>query len=195
MLSKSSHGLAKEGICRIRLAWPNCSQPPDFLQIAPILLASSSGFQCVKISQNIQEKSRSATVNLQLRPKLFLDEAKKCKEPRVCFVKRPSATPFTNWSTSTQNSLFAEGSRQGRGGRCLPGNRCSGPCGYLGRSFTFRPRVQCCVAWYNALPAHLLSTIEWVQMRALRIIYLRKLYNLLESLELRTGAVGSVWAL
>ena len=36
------------------------------------------------------------------------------------------------------------------------------------------------------------STIEWVEMRALRIIYLRKLYNLLESLELRTGAVGSV---
>ena len=120
--------------------------------------------------------------------------AKKCKEPLVRFVKRPSATSFTNWSTSTQNSSFAQGSRQ-EGGRCLPGNRCSGPCGYLRRSFTFRPRVQCCVAWYNALPAHLPSTTERVQMRALRIIYLRKLYNLLESLELRTGAVGSVWAL
>ena len=132
------------------------SHNPDFFQIAPILLASSSGFQCVKISQNIQEKLRSATVNLQLRPKLFLDEAKKCKEPRVCFVKRPSATPFTNWSTSTQNSSFAQGSRQRAAeGRCLPGNRCSGPCGYVRRSFTFRPRVQCCVAWYNALPAHL----------------------------------------
>ena len=83
----------------------------------------------------------------------------------------------------------------GGGGRCLPGNWCSGPCGYLRRFLTFRPRVQCCVAWYNALPAHLPSTIERVQMRALRIIYLRKLYNLLESLELRTGAVGSVWAL
>ena len=157
MLTKSSHGLAKEGICRLdshdqnavnrKLAvYLGVSHNPDFFQIAPILLASSSGFQCVKISQNIQEKLRSATVNLQLRPKLFLDEAKKCKEPRVCFVKRPSATRFTNWSTSTQNSLFAEGSRQGRGGRCLPGNRCSGPCGYLRRSFTFRPRVQCCVA-------------------------------------------------
>ena len=114
--------------------------------------------------------------------------AKKCKEPRLCFVKRPSATPFTNWSTSTQNSSFAQGSRQ-EGGRCLPGNRCSGPCGYLRRSFTFRPRVQCCVAWYNALPAHLLSTIERVQMRALRIIYLRKLYNLLESLENRRSGL------
>ena len=51
------------------------SHNPDFFQIAPILLASSSGFQCVKISQNIQEKLRSATVNLQLRPKLCLDEA------------------------------------------------------------------------------------------------------------------------
>ena len=125
--------------------------------------------------------------------------ATKCKEPRVRFVKRPSATPFTNWSTSTQNSSFAQGSRQGGGGggggRCLPGNRCSRPCGYLRRSFTFRPRIQCCVAWYNAFPAHLPSTIERVQMRALRIIYLRKLFNLLESLELRTGAVGSVWAL
>ena len=48
------------------------------------------------------------------------------------------------------------------------------------------------VAWH-ALPAHLPSAIERGQMRALRIIYLRKLYNyLLESLELRTGAVGSV---
>ena len=81
------------------------------------------------------------------------------------------------------------------GGRCLPGHRCSGPCGYRRRSLTFRPRVQCCVVWYNALPAHLLSTIERVQMRALRTIYLRKLYNLLESLELRTDAVGSAWAL
>ena len=127
-------------------------------------------------------------------PNFFLMKlnAKKCKEPRLCFIKRPSATPFTNWSTSTQNSSFAQGSRQEGGGRCLPGNRCSGPCGYLRRSFTFRPRVQCCVAWYNALPAHLPSTIERVQMRALRIIYLRKLYNLLESLELRAGSVGSV---
>ena len=118
--------------------------------------------------------------------------AKTCKEPLVCFVKRPSATSFMNWSTSTQNSSFAQGSTHGR---WLPGNRCSGPCCYLRRSLTFRPRVQCCVAWYNALPAHLPSTIEWVQKRALRIIYLLKLYNLLELLELRTGAVGSVWAL
>ena len=51
------------------------SHNPDFFQIARILLASSSSFQSVKISQNIQEKLRSATVNLQLRPKLFLDEA------------------------------------------------------------------------------------------------------------------------
>ena len=124
------------------------SHNPDFFQIAPILLASSSGFQCVKISQNIQEKLRSATVNLQLRPKLFLDEAKKCKEPRVCFVKRPSATPFTNWSTSTQNSSFTQGSRQwGRGGEGVSqeiGNRCSGPCGYPGylrRSFILLDKV------------------------------------------------------
>ena len=129
-------------------------------------------------------------------PNFFLMKlnGKKCKEPRLCFIKRPSATPFTNWSTSTQNSSFAQRSRQG-GERCLPWNLCSGPCGYLRRYLTFRPRVQCCMAWYNALPAHLPSTIERVQMRALRIIYLRKLYNLLESLELRTGAVGSVWAL
>ena len=66
---------------------------------------------------------------------------------------------------------------------------------YLRRSLTFRPRVHCCVAWYNALPAHLPSKIERVQMRALRIIYLWKLYNLRESLDLRTGAVSSVWAL
>ena len=59
----------------------------------------------------------------------------------------------------------------------------------------FRPRVHCCVAWYNALPAHLHSKIEWVQMRALKIIYLSKLYSLLKSLDLRTGAVSSVWAL
>ena len=26
MLTKSSHGLGKEGICGIRLAWPNCSE-------------------------------------------------------------------------------------------------------------------------------------------------------------------------
>ena len=38
------------------------------------------------------------------------------------------------------------------------------------RSLTFRPRVHCCVASYNALPAHLPSQIERVQMRALRII-------------------------
>ena len=63
------------------------------------------------------------------------------------------------------------------------------------RSLTFRPRVHCCVAWYNALPAHLPSKIERVQMRALRIIYLWKLYSLFKSLDLRTGAVSSVWAL
>ena len=47
-------------------------------------------------------------------PNLFLMKlnATKCKGPRVCFVKRPSATPFTNWSTSTQNSSFTQGSRQ-----------------------------------------------------------------------------------
>ena len=101
MLTKSSHGLVKEGICRIRivtdLQWTGSykvylgvlflsklSHNPHFFQTAPILLdeacmkyrsSSSSGFQCVKISQNIQEKLRSATVNLQLRPKRFLDEA------------------------------------------------------------------------------------------------------------------------
>ena len=63
------------------------------------------------------------------------------------------------------------------------------------RSLTFRPRVHCCVAWYNALPAHLPSKIERVQMRALRIIYLWKLYSLFKFLDLRTGAVSSVWAL
>ena len=89
------------------------------------------------------------------------------------------------------NSSFAQGSRQG-GGRCLPGNWCSGPCYYLRRSLTFRPRVHCYVAWYNALPAHLPSKLERVQKRALRIICLWKLYNLLESLDLRTG--GN-WAL
>ena len=63
------------------------------------------------------------------------------------------------------------------------------------RSLTFRPRVHCCVAWYNALPAHLPSKIERVQMRALRIIYLWKLYNLFKLLDLKTGAVSSAWAL
>ena len=42
-----------------------------------------------------------------------------------------------------------------RGGGSCPGNWCNGPCGYLRRCLTFRPRVQCCMAWYNALPAHL----------------------------------------
>ena len=72
--------------------------------------------------------------------------------------------------------------------------RCSGPCCYRRRSLTFLPRVHCCVAWYNALLAHLPKT-ERVQMRALRIIYLWTLYNLLKSLDSRTGAVSSVWAL
>ena len=79
MLTKSSHGLEKEGICRIRLVtdlqWTGSytvylgvlflsklSNDPDFFGIAPILpdeayiryrSSSSSGFQCVKISKNI----------------------------------------------------------------------------------------------------------------------------------------------
>ena len=66
MLTKSSHGLAKEGICRIRLVTDSfrlgvlflskLSNDHDFFGIAPILLdelyiryrsSSSSGFQCV----------------------------------------------------------------------------------------------------------------------------------------------------
>ena len=35
----------------------------------------------------------------------------------------------------------------------------------------------CCVVWHNALPAYLSSEIEWVQMRALRIIYPRSSYQ------------------
>ena len=35
----------------------------------------------------------------------------------------------------------------------------------------------CCVVWHNALPAHLSSEIERVQMRALRIIYPRSSYQ------------------
>ena len=64
MLIKSSLGLAKEGICRIRphdriavnrklSVYLGVSHNPDFFQIAPILLASSSGFHCVKILKNI----------------------------------------------------------------------------------------------------------------------------------------------
>ena len=56
----------------------------------------------------------------------------------------------------------------------------------------FRPRVHCCLAWYDALPAHRPSKIKRVQMPALRIIHLWKLYSLLKSLDLRTGAVSSV---
>ena len=56
-----------------------------------------------------------------------------------------------------------------------------------------------CVVWYNALPAYLSSEIERVQMRALRMIYpdldTRKPYNLLISLDLRTGAINSVWGI
>ena len=71
--------------------------------------------------------------------------------------------------------------------------RCSGPCCYLRRSLTFRPRVYCSVALYNALPAHLPSKIERVQMRAYTLdFHTRKLYNLLKSLDLRTGAMSSL---
>ena len=108
------------------------------------------------------------------------------------FGKVTLSYPLYELIKKYSNSSFAQGSRQG-GGRCLPGNWCGGPCYYMRRSLTFRPRVQCCVAWYNALPAHLPSKIERVQMRALRIICLWRLYNLLESLDLRTGTVGSVW--
>ena len=69
----------------------------------------------------------------------------------------------------------------------------SGPCCYRRRSLTFCPRARCCVAWYNALPAHLPCKIVRVQMRALKIIYLWKLYTLLKSLDLRTGAVSNLW--
>ena len=48
--------------------------------------------------------------------------AKKCKGPRLCFVKQSSATPFTNWSKGTRNSSFAQGSRKGggEGGEVFP---------------------------------------------------------------------------
>ena len=132
----------------------------------------------------------------------------------MCFLKLPSATPFTNWSTSTRKSSFAQGSRSGYPGKSemawahlglYPRLRictCRGGVSQvqwtllLSASLSyFRPRVHCCVAWYNALLAHLHSKIEWVQMRAVKIIYLSKLYSLLKSLDLRTGAVSSVWAL
>ena len=35
----------------------------------------------------------------------------------------------------------------------------------------------CCVVWHNALPGYLSSEVEWVQMRALRIIYPRSSYQ------------------
>ena len=170
--------------------------------------SSSSGFQCVTISNNIfqwlfigsdgppkPQKNEKVPLSISICVLNFfvMKLNAKCKEPQMCCVKRRSATPFMNWSTSTQNSSFAQGSRLG--GRCLSGNRCSGPGDYLRQSLTFCPRVQCWVAWYDALPAHLPSAIKRVQMRALTITYLRKLYNLLESIQLRTSAVGSVWAL
>ena len=41
------------------------------------------------------------------------------------------------------------------GGEVSPRKLVQWTCGYLRRCLTFRPRVQCSVAWYNALPAHL----------------------------------------
>ena len=124
------------------LFYSKLSHNPDFFQIAPILLdetcmkyrsSSSSGFQCVTISNNIfqwffigsdgppkPQKNEKVPLSISICVPNFFSmklNATKCKEPQVCFVKRPSATPFTNWSTSTQNSSFAQGSRQrGRGG-------------------------------------------------------------------------------
>ena len=118
------------------------SHNPDFFQIAPIYcLPVQVAFSASNIEEYIPvlvigsdgppKPKKNYEVPLSVCicvPNLFLMKlnATKCKEPRVCFVKRPSATPFTNWSTSTQNSSFTQGSRQwGRGGRCLPGNRKS----------------------------------------------------------------------
>ena len=141
MLTKSSHGLAKEGICRIRLAWPNCSQPKVISlsgcvsRFLPNCTNIACQFKWLSVCQNIEEyipvlvigtdgppkpkKNKGVPLSISICvPNFFLMKlnATKRKEPRVCFVKRPSATPFTNWSTSTQNSLFAQGSRQGSGG-------------------------------------------------------------------------------
>ena len=61
------------------------------------------------------------------------------------FGKVTLSYPLYELIKKYSNSSFAQGSRQG-GGRCLLGNWCSGPCYYMRRSLTFRPRVQCCVA-------------------------------------------------
>ena len=198
MLTKSSHGLAKEGICRIRLAWPNCSEPKviQFIWVccfsanclifpissklhqyclmkpvwSTVLRVQVAFSQC----QNIEEYIPVLVMGCDGPPEWSPRNIKKCHcqfpsashtfswwslmlksvKSHGCFVKQLSATPFTNWSTRTRNSSFAQGSRQGE--RCLPGNRCSRLCSCLRRSLTFRPRLHCCVAWYNALPAHLL---------------------------------------
>ena len=71
------------------------SHNPNFFQIAPLLLdeacmkyrsSSSNGFQCVKNEEYIPVLVIGSDV-----PNFFLMKlnAKKCKEPRVCFVKRP----------------------------------------------------------------------------------------------------------
>ena len=138
----------------------------------------------------------------------------------VCFLKRPSATSLRVdrqvLETVCSHKVLQWSGYPGKSEvawvhlyDCIQGNtsahqllKCRGGVSQVqwtlplaARSLTFCPRVHCCVAWYNALPAHLPSKIERVQMRALRIIYLRKLYSLFKSLDLRTGAVSSVWAL
>ena len=76
-------------------------------------------------------------------------------------------------------------------GRYLPGNWCSGPVAIC--VAVLRSVLEYNVPWLDITP--FLPICLYYNMRALRIIYLRKLYNLRESLELRTGSVGSVWAL
>ena len=72
--------------------------------------------------------------------------------------------------------------------------RCNGPC----CDAVLRSVLEYTVAFLDItpfLPICLVKYIERVQMRALRIIYLWKPYNLLKSLDLRTGALRSAGAL
>ena len=50
---RESDGLDRIAVNRILSVYLGVSHNPDFFQIAPILLASSSGFHCVKILKNI----------------------------------------------------------------------------------------------------------------------------------------------
>ena len=86
-------------------------------EYVPVLVIGSYGPPKPK-QNNYQEVLLSIFICMEV-PNSFLMNlnAKKCKEPWVCFLKWHLATPFTNWSTSTRNSLFTKGSSSGYPGK------------------------------------------------------------------------------